>query len=223
MKKYVILNGDTYDKVCVITKRFAIALLVLMAVIIMSVTAGISIALRLSEQREFTETSCERDSLRAEVAELREAVEAFAELERNHNLNATIGELMRCPFSEIPHRDSVALFAEEIGLWYPDITMAQFRQETGVGTNPSSIYTSTNNLMNMKKVAVRPTTQSGVYNGYGVYGNWKLCVIDMYLWERFVFGGVKPTREQYFEKLKGFAEDPDYISKIKAFSNRTNE
>lgn len=220
MKKYVILNGDTYDKVCVISKRFAVALMAFVMVVIVSATTGIMLAVRLTEQREFTEAINERDSLRNEVLELREAVDAFSELERNHNLNSTIGELMQCPFSEIPHKDSVALFAEEIGLWYPDITMAQFRQETGVGSNPKSIYTASNNLVNMKKVSVRPTTQSGVYNGYGTYANWKLCVIDMYLWERFVFGGVKPTREQYFNKLSTFAEAPDYVEKIKGFSNK---
>ncbi len=218
MKKYVVLNGETYDKVCVISKRFAVALLVLMGVIIMCATAGVSIALRLSEQKEMAAISYERDSLRDEVAELREAVDAFNELEHNHNLNALIGELMQCPFSEIPDKDSVADFALQIGMWYPDITMAQFRQETGVGSNPKSIYAATNNLMNMKRVSKRPTTQCGSYNGYGMYANWKLCVIDMYLWERFVFGGIKPTKEQYFDKLRSFAEDEEYIVKIKSFS-----
>lgn len=218
MKKFIIIDGESYMQRCVITKPFAIAMAIFVVLVVMSATGGVAFALRKAEQARYENAMKELDSLRVQNAELADALSAFEDLERDYNINSLIGEFTIVHSADVPTRDTLVSFTKSIGLWYPDITLAQFRQETGMGTNPQSIYGKSNNLMNMKRVSKRPTTQCGEYNGYGTYHNWRLAVIDMYLWERFVFSGVKPTREQYIEKLKTFAEDEDYINRITRFS-----
>lgn len=220
MKRFIIIDGQNYMQKFAISKALAIATAIFAVLVVASATGGMAFALRKAEQARYERAMDELDSLRAQNAELADALSAFEDLERDYSINSLIGELTLLHSTEVPQRDTLVAFTKSIGLWYPDITLAQFRQETGMGTNPQSIYGRSNNLMNMKRVSKRPTTQCGEYNGYGTYHNWKLAVIDMYLWERFVFGGVKPTKEQYFEKLKGFAEDGEYINRITVFSKQ---
>ena len=78
------------------------------------------------------------------------------------------------------------------------------------------MYKSNHNLYGMKKVYKRQTTQHGELNGYGVYDNWCLSVLDRLLWDMFTFKNIKPTKEEYLNALKraNYATDPDYIKKL---------
>ena len=97
--------------------------------------------------------------------------------------------------------------------WYPDILLKQAKIESGNYT--SSIYRSNNNLFGMKKVYKRPHTQMTSTNHYGNYKNWELSAIDRILWDIFYFDGIKPTREEYLKSMSKYAEDPNYVEKLK--------
>lgn len=103
-------------------------------------------------------------------------------------------------------------FLKENGAWYPDILLKQAKIESGNYT--SAIYKTNNNLYGMRKCYRRPTTQSGEQNGYGTYNNWCLSVLDRLLWDMFTFKNEKPSREDYLEAMKIYAEDPNYIKKL---------
>lgn len=104
-------------------------------------------------------------------------------------------------------------FLKDNNAWYPEILLKQAKIESG--NYKSNIYVNSCNLYGMRKVGKRNTTQRGTYNGYGVYDNWCLSVLDRMLWDVFYFKNVKPTREEYLKAMSIYAEDSNYISKIK--------
>ena len=97
--------------------------------------------------------------------------------------------------------------------WYPDILLKQAKIESG--NYKSNVYVNSCNLYGMRKVGKRNTTQRGTYNGYGVYDNWCLSVLDRMLWDVFYFKNEKPTEEEYLKAMSIYSEDSNYISKIK--------
>ena len=98
--------------------------------------------------------------------------------------------------------------------WYPDILLKQAKIESANYT--SNVYKNTNNLYGMRKVGKRQTTQlNNTYNGYGCYSNWCLSVLDRMLWDIFVFKGEKPSEEEYLKAIGIYAEDKNYINKLK--------
>ena len=98
--------------------------------------------------------------------------------------------------------------------WYPDILLKQAKIESA--NYSSNVYKNTNNLYGMKKVGKRQTTQlNNTYNGYGSYNNWCLSVLDRMLWDMFVFKGEKPSREEYLKEMSMYAEDENYLTKLK--------
>ena len=98
--------------------------------------------------------------------------------------------------------------------WYPDILLKQAKIESANYT--SDVYKNTNNLYGMKKVGKRQTTQvNNTYKGYGCYNNWCLSVLDRMLWDVFVFNGEKPSREKYLKAMSIYAEDKNYLTKLK--------
>ena len=98
--------------------------------------------------------------------------------------------------------------------WYPDILLKQAKIESANYT--SDVYKNTNNLYGMKKAGKRQTTQvNNTYKGYGCYNNWCLSVLDRMLWDVFVFKGEKPSREKYLKAMTIYAEDKNYLTKLK--------
>ena len=67
----------------------------------------------------------------------------------------------------------------------------------------------------MKECSRRQTTQTSVKNGYGVYNNWQLSVLDRILWDAFTFE-EQPTEDEYLKTLKSYVQDSSYITKIKS-------
>ena len=103
-------------------------------------------------------------------------------------------------------------FLTDNNAWYPDILLKQAKLESGNYT--SNIYKNSNNLYGMKKVGKRQTTQTSTYNGYGVYNNWCLSVLDRMLWDMFYFKNEKPNKEDYLKAMSIYAEDTLYRTKI---------
>lgn len=110
--------------------------------------------------------------------------------------------------------DSVLLeFLIENKAWYPEILLRQAKIESG--NYSSNIYKNSNNLYGMRKVGSRQTTQTSTYNGYGVYNNWCLSVLDRLLWDIFYFDNKKPSEEEYLNAIDIYAEDSNYKNKLK--------
>lgn len=106
------------------------------------------------------------------------------------------------------------VFLKDNNAWYPDILLKQAKIESA--NYSSNIYKKTNNLYGMKKVGKRQTTQlNNTYNGYGSYNNWCLSVLDRMLWDIFIFKGEKPSREEYLKAMGIYAEDENYLTKLK--------
>ena len=54
-------------------------------------------------------------------------------------------------------------------------------------------------------------------NGYAVYENWALSVVDYGLWQRRYASGL--TEDEYYASLKDkYAEDDDYVPKVKCIA-----
>lgn len=104
-------------------------------------------------------------------------------------------------------------FLVENKAWYPDILLKQAKIESG--NYKSNVFKNSNNLYGMKRVGLRNSTQRGTYNGYGVYDNWCLSVLDRMLWDIFRFDNKKPTREEYIKALSIYAEGENYTSNFK--------
>lgn len=102
---------------------------------------------------------------------------------------------------------------KENGAWYPDILLKQAKLESS--NYNSKLCRNNNNIYGMKEVHSRPTTQRGGRNGYGFYDNWCLSALDRLLWDIFRFDNKKPSEEEYLKAMRIYAEDTDYIRKIK--------
>ena len=104
-------------------------------------------------------------------------------------------------------------FLVDNGAWYPDILLKQAKIESGNYT--SDVFKNSCNLYGMKKVGKRQTTQlKSTYKGYGCYTNWCESVLDRMLWDIFMFGNNKPTKEEYLSAMNIYSEDMNYESKI---------
>jgi hypothetical protein len=99
-----------------------------------------------------------------------------------------------------------------LNVQYPDIVYAQAVLETGGFT--SHIFRSNNNLFGMKVATTRPTTNIGEEDGHAVFKHWRQSVIDYALYSACYIPIL--SRNEYFDFLgKRYAEDPNYISKLK--------
>lgn len=78
------------------------------------------------------------------------------------------------------------------------------------------------NLFGMKIPYSRPTSGNGGKAGYQSYNNWKESVTDYVLWQ-FSHKVDKLTQEDYLTYLgKIYAEDPNYVSKIRKMLKEIN-
>ena len=101
-------------------------------------------------------------------------------------------------------------FLVDNGAWYPEILLKQAKIESSNYT--SNVFNNTCNLYGMKKVGKRQTTQlKSTYNGYGCYTNWCESVLDRMLWDIFMFGNNKPTKEEYLSAMNIYAEAENYV------------
>lgn len=105
-------------------------------------------------------------------------------------------------------------FLVDNNAWFPDILLKQAKIESS--NYSSDVYLNANNLYGMKKVGKRQTTQlNNTYKGYGCYNNWCLSVLDRMLWDIFIFDNIKPSKEEYLKAMSMYAEDTNYIKKIR--------
>ena len=96
---------------------------------------------------------------------------------------------------------------------FPHIVMAQAMHETNFFT--SSIFRENNNLFGMKMATVRITTSKDVNREHAVYDTWMDSVYDRAFYSATYLSNVK-TEDEYYSFLGQFyAEDPEYVNKLK--------
>jgi hypothetical protein len=108
-------------------------------------------------------------------------------------------------------KENLARLIYTLKIAHPDIVMAQAIIESG--NFKSNIFKENNNLFGMKMPEYRKTTAIGINRGHAVYRNWRESVIDYALWQ-----GKRArysTTNQYLRRLRSYAADPNYITKIK--------
>lgn len=93
---------------------------------------------------------------------------------------------------------------------YHKIVLAQIRLETG---NLSSFLCRENkNLFGMKYPKQRETTALGEYLGHAKYETYTDCIIDYAIWQKNNY--IDGCYYSFLDSI-GYAEDSDYISKLK--------
>lgn len=123
------------------------------------------------------------------------------------------------PISKTISIDQFSIFSEQtlkrllyiLDIEHPEIVFIQAKIESG--NFKSNIFKEGNNLFGMKVAKRRITTAFGKIRGHASYLSWKHSVLD-YKFMQDKYGRGK-TKEQYLTYLIRYAEDPNYITKIK--------
>jgi len=160
---------------------------------------------------------------RLKNAQLIETVDSLKTKIEEYGLDTLTGKLILVTAEECGPVDDSLLwaFVQMIDPWYPEYIMAQAIVESGCGT--SDVYKDNNNLFGMREARRRKTTADvdpKNPRSYARYKNWKLSVIDRIQWEIFRFREDKPSEDKYLNSLCTYAEDPEYISKIRSTAAR---
>lgn len=148
------------------------------------------------------------------------------EVKRDDLIHTIIGRYVteghKTPLSD----SAVYNLCAECGAPFPELIVAQYKLESATGTSPLAI--NANNLVGMKVVTgKRPTTQikGKDWNGYGVYHNWQLCIIDRILLENWNFKGRPfPDETEYRRWVSSrYAEDEEYMQKVDSIIKNLKE
>lgn len=108
----------------------------------------------------------------------------------------------------------VVEFLNKIDIENKHIVYAQMRLESG---NYNSVLCKTNNnYFGMKQPQCRATLSIGEANGYAVYKSWTYSILDYWMWQKRYANGL--TENEYYEKLKLYCNEKDYIDKVKRIS-----
>ena len=120
------------------------------------------------------------------------------------------------PFNE----DELIDLMEELNIKFPHIVLAQAYLESsykGKRFN-SPIFRHNHNLFGMREAKQRITTALGTKRKQAYYRDWTKSVYDYGYYQASYLSQIK-TEEQYFRYLgNSYAEDPNYLNKIKALS-----
>ena len=123
-------------------------------------------------------------------------------------------------------QDSIKGFSEEnllkliktMRIDHPEIVLAQAKLETG--DFKSYVFKKHNNLFGMSNAFGRPTVRKPVDTNtvYASYRTWQESVIDYALWQAATSNNL--TEADYLKRLNRYAEDPNYISKVKIIKTK---
>lgn len=101
----------------------------------------------------------------------------------------------------------------ELNIKFPHIVYAQARLESG--NFKSEVFKTNNNLFGLKEARKRPTTAKGTEFNHAFYESWQESVVDYAFYSATYLNEIK-SEGQYFEYLgKNYAEDPNYVNKLK--------
>ena len=138
---------------------------------------------------------------------------AFGELSQ-YEKNILLLNIKETPFEE---KELIQLM-KDLNMKFPHIALAQSYIETN--RFKSRIFRENNNLFGMKQARQRVNTAKGTQHNHAYYESWEESVYDYAFYQCRYLGGIK-TEEEYFRYLNAsYAEDPNYVSKIKSVIKR---
>lgn len=106
----------------------------------------------------------------------------------------------------------------ELNIKYPHIVLAQAEVESGTGK--SQMFKTNKNLFGLKQAKLRPTTALGTDNNHAYYDNWKESVLDYAFLQATHTQDIK-TEDEYYQYLgQYYAEDPNYVIKLRNVVNK---
>ena len=100
---------------------------------------------------------------------------------------------------------------------YPHIVLAQARIESA--RYKSRVFRVNVNLFGMKVPGQRATTCKGKRGSYAEYRRWEDSVYDYALWQT-QFINKCHSEADYFRRLKSYAKDGVYVSKVRSESSK---
>jgi len=110
-------------------------------------------------------------------------------------------------------REKMIVMLHDLNIKFPWIPMAQSMIETGQWK--SDIFLENNNLFGMREAKSRITTAIGTNNNHAEYNSWRDSVYDYAFYQSRYLGNIKSESEYYQYLAASYAEDPNYISKVK--------
>jgi len=114
--------------------------------------------------------------------------------------------------------EAVISLLRECNVKYPYIVLAQAKLESD--NFKSKMFKENNNMFGMRKAKQRVTSSESEKKGYVYYRNWIDGVYDYCMWQQNMTYNVS-NESEYFAKLEEkYAEDVNYVSKIKEIIKR---
>jgi len=110
-------------------------------------------------------------------------------------------------------QDKLVTMLKDLNVRFPHIVVAQARLETG--GYRSRIFKENNNLFGMKQATVRVNTASGTQHNHAYYDTWRESVYDYAFYQTRYLSGAKSESEYMYVLGQSYAEDPNYVLKLK--------
>lgn len=117
-------------------------------------------------------------------------------------------------------QDKFVDMLSELNVRFPHIVLAQARLETG--GYRSRIFKENNNLFGMKQATVRVNTAAGTQHNHAYYNTWIESVYDYAFYQTRYLSGAKSEEEYFYVLGQSYAEDPNYVSKLKNEIKKNN-
>lgn len=111
-------------------------------------------------------------------------------------------------------REKMAEMLKNLNVKFPWIPMAQSMIETGQWK--SDIFIENNNLFGMKEARSRITTAIGTNKNHAEYNTWRESVYDYAFYQSRYLGKIRSENDYYQYLGASYAEDPNYVSKVKS-------
>jgi uncharacterized FlgJ-related protein len=117
-------------------------------------------------------------------------------------------------------KEKLKEYVLQLNIKFPQVVLAQAELESG--HFKSVIFKENNNFFGMKEAKLRPTTNKGGNRGHAVYDSWRDCVVDYALYQTTYLNDIK-SQDEYLDYLKqNYAEDPNYILRLKEIIKKNN-
>jgi len=141
-------------------------------------------------------------------------------LKEIHSINEKYEKVLIAESQNIFTEEKFISKIKELNVKHPHITLAQAYLESGKFT--SKIFKENNNMFGMKEARSRINLAQGTQYSHAYFNSWEDCLVD-YAFYRATYTSNLKTEQQFYEYLgKYYAEDPNYVSKLKNMVNKYN-